>query len=161
LRLPRFGGATYAVDFDNRSRYCLPSHGRSTWQSLSNGGIFTATLCGAAAWPLVVHAQQADRIYRLGFLGVAPGATRAPLMKAFREGLATLGYIEGRNIVIEERRLEVYNKHQVAELAAQLVGTGQMRRLPQYTAAGQFPLCLCLSEIKHAHTDDGVRQEMA
>jgi hypothetical protein len=82
-------------------------------------------------------------------------------MKAFREGLATLGYIEGRNIVIEERRLEVYNKHQVAELAAQLVGTGQMRRLPQYTAAGQFPLCLCLSEIKHAHTDDGVRQEMA
>jgi putative ABC transport system substrate-binding protein len=82
---------------------------------------FMATLCGASAWPLVVHAQQADKIYRLGYLGAAPAG--APLMKALREGLAALGYIEGKNIVIEERRLESgYNKGQVAELAAQLVG---------------------------------------
>jgi putative tryptophan/tyrosine transport system substrate-binding protein len=65
---------------------------------------FMATLCGASAWPLVVHAQQADKIYRLGYLGAAPAG--AALMKALREGLAALGYIEGKNIVIEERRLE-------------------------------------------------------
>jgi len=83
---------------------------------------FTATLCGAAAWPLLLHAQQADKIYRLGYLGAAPPGAQAALMKALREGLATLGYIEGKNIVIEERRLESgYNKVQIAELAAQLV----------------------------------------
>src|SRR5262245_23809773 len=84
---------------------------------------FMATLCGASAWPLVAHAQQADKIYRLGYLGVAPAGAQASPMKALREGLAALGYIEGKNIVIEERRLESgYNKGQVAELAAQLVG---------------------------------------
>src|SRR6202043_1040584 len=45
-----------------------------------------------------------------------------PRMKALREGLAALGYVEGRNIVVEERRLEgPYDPLQVAELAAQLV----------------------------------------
>ena len=43
-------------------------------------------------------------------------------MKALREGLAALGYIEGKNIVIEERQLEgAYDQVQLAELAAQLV----------------------------------------
>jgi ABC-type uncharacterized transport system substrate-binding protein len=63
---------------------------------------FVATLCGAAAWPLVVNAQQSDKIYRLGYLGVAPATAQAALMKALREG--------------------GYNQRQVAELAAQLVG---------------------------------------
>jgi len=78
---------------------------------------------GAAAWPLAARAQRADTIYRIGYLGLASAAAQATRMKALREGLAALGYIEGKNIVIEERRLQegTYDQPQLAQLAAQLV----------------------------------------
>jgi putative ABC transport system substrate-binding protein len=82
------------------------------------------TLLGgaAAAWPLGARAQRADKVYRIGYLGLASAAAQATRMKALQEGLAALGYIEGKNIVIEVRRLEgQYDYDQVAQLAAQLV----------------------------------------
>jgi putative tryptophan/tyrosine transport system substrate-binding protein len=83
---------------------------------------FITLLGGAAAWPLAARAQRADKVYRIGYLGLASAAAQATRMKALREGLAALGYIEGKNIVIEERRLEgAYDHLQLAELAAQLV----------------------------------------
>jgi putative tryptophan/tyrosine transport system substrate-binding protein len=77
---------------------------------------------GAATWPVAAGAQQADKVYRIGYLGLASAAAQATRMKALWEGLAALGYIEGKNIVIQERRLErAYNQLQLADLAAQLV----------------------------------------
>jgi len=47
-------------------------------------------------------AQAPGRIWRVGYLG--PSAETAPhLLKAFREGLAAFGYVEGRNLVVEYR----------------------------------------------------------
>jgi ABC-type uncharacterized transport system substrate-binding protein len=44
-------------------------------------------------------------------------------MKALRERLAVFGCIEGKNIIIEERRLEgAFDPFQLTDLAAQLVG---------------------------------------
>lgn len=45
----------------------------------------------------------ADRVYRVGLLGVATAAGYAPQAAAFRRGMAELGYVEGRNLVIEAR----------------------------------------------------------
>jgi putative tryptophan/tyrosine transport system substrate-binding protein len=82
---------------------------------------FITLLGGAAAWPLAAEAQRADKAYRIGYLGLASAAAQATRMKALREGLAALGYIEGKNIVIEERRFEgAYDQLALAELAAQL-----------------------------------------
>jgi putative ABC transport system substrate-binding protein len=82
---------------------------------------FISLLGGAATWPSVVRAQRADKVYRIGYLGLASAAAQATRMKALREGLAALGYIEGKNIVIEERRLEgAYDQLALAKLAAQL-----------------------------------------
>jgi ABC-type uncharacterized transport system substrate-binding protein len=76
----------------------------------------------AAASPLAARAQRADKVFRIGYLGLASAAAQATRMKALRDGLAALGNIEGKNIVIEERRLEApYDPLQLAELAAQLV----------------------------------------
>jgi len=47
---------------------------------------------------------QAAKIARVGFL--APQGRSLPIFDAFREGLAELGYVEGRNIVIEARFAE-------------------------------------------------------
>ena len=82
---------------------------------------FVALLGGAAlAWPLGARAQPAQKVYRIGYLGLASAAAQATRMKAFRDGLAALGYVEGKNIVIEERRL-AGPLDQLAGLAAQVV----------------------------------------
>ena len=60
---------------------------------------------GLLAAPLAVEAQQAGKVYRIGYLGAAspsdPSFQR--FFEAFRKGLAQLGYVEGQNIAIESR----------------------------------------------------------
>jgi putative ABC transport system substrate-binding protein len=59
---------------------------------------------GAAflAAPLAVEAQQAAKVPRIGFLSLN-AAANPHLHVAFRQGLRDLGYVEGRNVVIEHR----------------------------------------------------------
>lgn len=64
---------------------------------------FVALVGGAAAWPMVSHAGPAPRAARIGFLGVASSAAWAPKVEAFRAGLLELGYVEGKNFVMEFR----------------------------------------------------------
>jgi putative ABC transport system substrate-binding protein len=60
---------------------------------------------GAAlfAWPLAVRAQQPAKIARLGYLGFGTPAASATRIEALRAGLRDLGYVEGKNLVIEFR----------------------------------------------------------
>ncbi|MFQ5974685.1 MAG: ABC transporter substrate-binding protein, partial [Alphaproteobacteria bacterium] len=58
---------------------------------------------GLLAAPLVAEAQQAGKVYRIGWLGPTfPGAA-TPLVEVFRQGLHDLGYVEGQNLAIEYR----------------------------------------------------------
>ncbi len=58
----------------------------------------------AATWPLAVRAQQpAGRVYRVGYLGIAAREQQLRSIKAFEEGLRSLGYRVGENVVIEYR----------------------------------------------------------
>jgi putative tryptophan/tyrosine transport system substrate-binding protein len=73
------------------------------------------------AAPLAAEAQQAGKVYRVGFLRNSSAALEANLVGPFREGLRELGYVEGRNIVIEYRWAEgEYERFPalIAELAA-------------------------------------------
>jgi ABC transporter substrate binding protein len=70
---------------------------------------FIKVIAGSAtAWPLAVRAQQpGGKVPRIGYL--SPGsASPGPLAyhDEFQRGLRELGYIEGRNIVIEYRFAE-------------------------------------------------------
>ena len=81
---------------------------------------FITLLSGAAAaWPLVARAQQAGKIYRIGFLWDSPDAFLDAL-EAFRQGLRDLGYVEGRNIAMEYRWAEG-KPERMRELAEELV----------------------------------------
>jgi putative tryptophan/tyrosine transport system substrate-binding protein len=51
----------------------------------------------------VVEAQQPAKVSRIGFLSSGSLASSAPLAEAFRKGLRELGYVEGKNIIIEYR----------------------------------------------------------
>jgi putative ABC transport system substrate-binding protein len=55
------------------------------------------------AWPLVARAQQQAKIARLGYLGFGTPAASASRVEALRAGLRDLGYVEGKNLVIEFR----------------------------------------------------------
>jgi hypothetical protein len=48
-----------------------------------------------------VEAQQADKVPRVGYVSVRGASSQAPVLEGFREGLRELGYIEGKNIVID------------------------------------------------------------
>jgi putative ABC transport system substrate-binding protein len=85
---------------------------------------FITLLGGAAAasasWPFAAHAQQ-PKAARVGFLGLVSPSSHAPRVAALRAGLRDLGWVEGRNIVIEFRWAEG-NYQRLPALAEELVG---------------------------------------
>jgi putative tryptophan/tyrosine transport system substrate-binding protein len=88
----------------------------------------------AAAWPFAARAEQ---VYRVGlFFSSTPIAEMAgsdpitPVGRAFVHGLHDLGYIEGRNLILERRSAEG-KFERIPEIAAELVG-----RKPDAIATG-------------------------
>jgi putative ABC transport system substrate-binding protein len=67
---------------------------------------FISLLGGGAAWPLTAHAQQPERMRRVGLLiGLAEDDQEAKdREQAVREGLQKLGWIDGRNVQIDVRK---------------------------------------------------------
>jgi putative ABC transport system substrate-binding protein len=55
-------------------------------------------MCAAGA-----QAQQPTKIPRIGYLDAVPFSSNAARSEAFRQGLRELGYVEGKNIVVEQR----------------------------------------------------------
>ena len=74
---------------------------------------------GLLAWPFVARAQQQARVARLGYLGFGNPAAWAIRVEALRAGLRDLGYVEGKNLVIEFRWSDTVE--QLHEAAAELV----------------------------------------
>jgi ABC-type uncharacterized transport system substrate-binding protein len=72
-------------------------------------------LCGSG------DAQQAGKIFRIGFLDGSTAAGSAVLLEAFRQELTKLGWIEGKNIIVEYRFGESKGSERLLELAAELV----------------------------------------
>jgi putative tryptophan/tyrosine transport system substrate-binding protein len=77
--------------------------------------VIALAVCGTRA-----GAQQAKKVPRIGFLGAPPLSAMAARTEAFLQGLHELGYVEGKNIVIEWRSAEGKLERQ-GELAAELV----------------------------------------
>jgi putative ABC transport system substrate-binding protein len=85
---------------------------------------FITLLGGAAALPLAARAQQpARRVYRVGYLSYGSREQQLSLFSAFEDGLRSLGYRIGENVVIEYR----FTNAEIERLpaaAADLVGLG-------------------------------------
>jgi putative ABC transport system substrate-binding protein len=75
---------------------------------------FLATATAGLIAPLAVEAQQAGKVYRLGYLALNPREIQS---EPFFQTLRALGYVEGRNLVVEYRH-GPYER--LPELAAEL-----------------------------------------
>src|SRR4029077_11727818 len=82
---------------------------------------FALTFSGAMLLALSIptEAQQPTKIPRIGYLIVAFPSTSPARTEGFRQGLRELGYVEGKNIVIEYRYAEG-KRDRLAALAAEL-----------------------------------------
>ena len=97
---------------------------------------------GLLAAPLASEAQQAGRMYRIGYLleGRPPAG---PPQRALEEALRELGYVEGKNLMVE-RRFAAFKYDRLPDLAAELV-----RLKPDVIAAGGN---LSIAALKQATT---------
>ena len=77
--------------------------------------VIAFAMCGAAA-----TAQQPTKVPRIGFLGATSSSAVSARLDAFRQGLRELGYVEGKNILIEYRYAEA-KLDRLPALAAELV----------------------------------------
>jgi putative ABC transport system substrate-binding protein len=85
---------------------------------------FIGLIGGAAAWPRSARAQQpAGRVYRVGWLAIGSREQQLHLIGAFEEGLRSLGYRIGENLVIEYRFADG-EMGRVPALVAELVRLG-------------------------------------
>jgi putative ABC transport system substrate-binding protein len=98
------------------------------------------------AWPLAARAQSQPKVARLGYLGFGPPAASATRVQALLAGLRDLGYVEGKNLVIEFRwagTVEQLNEA-AAELARMKVdiifATSSTESEPARRATGTIPI---------------------
>jgi putative tryptophan/tyrosine transport system substrate-binding protein len=111
---------------------------------------FITLLGGAAAWPFAARAEQAERMRRIGVLmaATADDPEYQPRMRAFQQGLALLGWTEGRNVRVDTRwagtNADDIRKHAV-ELAALapdavVAGSGTTTVAPLLQATRTVPI---------------------
>ena len=82
---------------------------------------FLGTLAGGVlAVPRAAQAQQTGKVYRIGMLERTSEAIGAANLGGFRQGLRELGYVEGKNLIIEYRSADGRDER-FPSLAAELV----------------------------------------
>src|ERR1700736_538678 len=101
---------------------------------------FLASVIAIAALPRAVAAQGASKPVRIGWLTAQQASSLGPFLDVLRSAFADLGYVEGRNLVIEYR----YGNdaiERVPELAAELV------RLPVDLIVAQGAAVFVISKL--------------
>jgi putative ABC transport system substrate-binding protein len=83
--------------------------------------VIRLTLCAMLfALSYSASAQQPKKVPRIGFLSAVSSSSISARYEAFRQGLRELGYIEGKNIIIDSRYADG-KLDRLSELAAELV----------------------------------------
>jgi putative ABC transport system substrate-binding protein len=88
---------------------------------MRKAGVISVLLVLLLAVAVIAEAQQSTKVPRIGHLSGTSRSASLARVEAFRQGLRELGYVEGKNIVIEWRYAEG-KADRLPGLAAELVG---------------------------------------
>jgi len=95
---------------------------------------------------------QTTKAHRIGFLSTTPASAAAPRVEAFKAGLRQLGYVEGRNIVIEfrfadgrEERLSALAADLVQRKVDVIVTQGTVPTLAAQKASASIPIVVAIA----------------
>jgi putative ABC transport system substrate-binding protein len=110
---------------------------------------FVTGALAVLAAPLAVYGQTAGKVYRIGFLRRTSPEPAA--IEAFRQGLRELGYVEGQNVIIEQRyahgaheRLSRLARELLERKVDVLVVDGQLTVQAAREVAGTTPIIFTL-----------------
>ena len=112
------------------------------------------TLLGgaAAAWPLAARAQQAGKVWRIGYLSAVSRESSSRSYAALQQGMRELGYVEGKDFVIEWRSVEgKYERFpeivtELVRLKLDVIVTGVTAALPALQrATSTIPIVMAYS----------------
>src|SRR6266850_3389362 len=67
------------------------------------GGLVLSLLAGPIGRAADAQEPKAGKVYRIGFMSMRSGRADNPQLDAFQQGLREMGYLEGRNVVLEIR----------------------------------------------------------
>ena len=87
---------------------------------MNRRGTLAVLVAAAVAWSRASVAQPQKKVWRIGYLSVAPASLTPQNAEAFRKGMRELGYVEGSNLVIEWRYADG-KFERLPDLAAELV----------------------------------------
>src|SRR5215470_8336128 len=114
--------------------------------------------------PRIAQAQSTRKVYRIGILGLGPASEevlgprpRSPSMKALLQGLSELGYVYGRDFVIETRGA-AGRPDRYPDLVAQLIGLRVDVILAPGPALPALKRATSTIPVIMAATNDPVRQ---
>src|SRR6266571_648921 len=94
---------------------------RSRWPVVSKAILCLALCAMLFALCSSAQAQQTAKIPRIGYVsGTGSASDPGPNVEAFRQGLRDLGYVEGKNILVEYRYIEG-KRDRISGLVAELV----------------------------------------
>jgi putative ABC transport system substrate-binding protein len=114
---------------------------------------FITLLSGAAAaWPLAARAQQPGKVWRIGFLSAVSRESSFRSYAALQQGMRQLGYVEGKDFVIEWRSVEgKYERFpevvgELVRLKLDVIVTGVTAALPALQrATSTIPIVMAYS----------------
>ena len=111
-----------------------------------------ATFGGAAAWPLAARAQQASKLWRICYLSAVSRESSARSYAALQQGMRDLGYVEGKDFVLEWRSVEgKYERFseimtELVRLKVDVIVTGVTAALPALQrASSTIPIVMAYS----------------
>ena len=113
-------------------------------------GLAVLFTIGLLAAPLAAGAQQAGKVWRIGYLSLHPGEENSSSMRALRQRLRELGYVEGGNFILDYRSAGG-QPARLADLAADLVltkpdaiiaGGGTLTALAAKQATNSIPVVM-------------------
>ncbi len=95
---------------------------------------------GLLALPVAARAQQATALPRVGWIWTGSASAPSPYLEAFRQGMRDLGYVEGKNVILDMQYTDGKNE-MLPELAAALV-----RARANVIVAGPAPALLAAKQ---------------